>query len=283
MLAISNRLGMNVVLSPYSELNTIHQNVERFYLRFMKTTLGVKKSCSSDNIRFELGAYPIFTKIIPKALKFYITMKDCSYNDLILASFVTSKAIQNCWGQGIHFFLNQIGMQGLWNGNATLSPLAISRISKRSYRNLHIDFLKRSTLRKFDFLRQEMMEDYKMRPYLSKIINPNYRSTLTKLRTHSHCLLEETHSFLETLPTCVNCSSGKNETPFHFLLECNNEVLVSLRRSFIERLDIDESNTQEYYNRLMRAQIDSNDINMVYKTIHTMYTKRQANELTNDT
>ena len=283
LLAVSNRLGMNVVLSPYSELNTIHQNVERFYLSFMKTTLGVKKSCSSDNIRFELGAYPIFTKIIPKALKFYITMKDCSYNDLILASFVTSKAIQNCWGQGIHFFLNQIGMQGLWNGNATLSPLAINRISKRSYRNLHIDFLKCSMSRKFDFLRQEMMEEYKMRPYLSEITNPKYRSTLTKLRTHSHCLLEETHSFLETLPTCVNCSSGKNETPFHFLLECSNEVLASLRSSFIERLGIDESNSQEYFNRLMRAQIDSKDINMVYKTIHAMYTKRQANELTNDT
>ena len=67
------------------------------------------------------------------------------------------------------------------------------------------------------------------------------------------------------------------------MLECSNEVLARLRSSFIERLGIDESNSQEYFNRLMRAQIDSKDINMVYKTIHAMYTKRQANELTNDT
>ena len=281
LLAVSNRLGMDVVVSPYNELNTIHQNIERFYLSFMKTTLGVKKSCPSDNIRFELGAYPIFTKIIPKALKFYTTMKDCSYNNLIRASFVTSKSIRNCWGQGIHFFLNQIGLQGLWNGNSTLSSLAINRISKRSCRNLHIDFLKQNTSHKFDFLRREMIDEYKMRPYLKKIINPKYRSTLTKLRTHSHCLLEETHSFLETAPTCTNCNSGKNETPFHFLLECSNEVLASLRSSYIERLGINESNTQEYFTRLMRGQIDSKDINTVYKTINAMYTKRQTNELTN--
>ena len=73
---------MDVNLSPFYKVYTTHQNVERFYLSFMKTTLGVKKSCTSDNIPVELGTYPIFAKIIPKALKFYTTMKDCSHNDL---------------------------------------------------------------------------------------------------------------------------------------------------------------------------------------------------------
>ena len=88
----------------FYEVYTIHENVESFYLSFMKTSLGVKKSCTSDNIRVELGTYPMFAKIIPKALKFYTTMKGCSHNDLIQTSFVTSKLIHSCWEQGIHFF-----------------------------------------------------------------------------------------------------------------------------------------------------------------------------------
>ena len=91
------------------------------------------------------------------------------------------------------------------------------------------------------------MEEYRMKPYINKIYNPKYRSTLTKLRTHSHCLLEESHSYLNTTPTCVNCDSGKKETPFQFLLECSNVVLANLRSIFIRRLGINESNRQEYF------------------------------------
>ena len=90
------------------------------------------------------------------------------------------------------------------------------------------------------------MEEYRMKPYINKIYNPKYRSTLTKLRTHSHCLLEASHSYLNTTPTCVNCDSGEKETPFLFLLECSNVVLANLRSIFIRRLRINEFNRQEY-------------------------------------
>ena len=100
LLSVSSLLGIDVNLSPFYEEYTIHKNVERFYLSFMKTSFGVKKSCTSD----ELGTYPMFAKIIPKALKFYATMKDCSHNDLIHTIFLTSKLIHSCWAQGIHFF-----------------------------------------------------------------------------------------------------------------------------------------------------------------------------------
>ena len=63
----------------------------------------------------------------------------------------------------------------------------------------------------------------------------------------------------------------------------SNVVLANLRSIFIRRLGINESNRQEYFKKLMKAQIESKDINLVYKTINTMYTKRQANELTIDT
>ena len=82
----------------------------------------------------------------------------------------------------------------------------------------YIHFLKNNQSKKFVFLREELNKKYCMKTYISQISNPSYRSTLTKLRTHSHCLLEESHTYLNTNATCKNCASGEVETPFHFFI-----------------------------------------------------------------
>ena len=56
-------------------------------------------------------------------------------------------------------------------------------------------------------------------------------------------------------------------------------MLTDLRSTITRRVGINESNRQEKFKKLMRAQISQNDINFVYRTIHEMYTKRQADEL----
>ena len=218
LLSMSNLLGIDINGSLYRDIYTLHENIERFYLNFLKNALGVKKSCASENVRFELGAYPIFTNFIPKALKFYSTMKECSHNDLIRTSFETSKAINSDWAQGIHYFLKAIGMEAFWNKYESPAPHRLNNISKRAYKNLYIHFLKNNQSKKFVFLREELNEKYCMKTYISQISNPSYRSTLTKLRTHSHCLLEESHTYLNTNATCKNCASGEVETPFHFFI-----------------------------------------------------------------
>ena len=103
-------------------------------------------------VRFELGAYPIFTNFIPKALKFYSTMKECSHNDLIRTSFEGSKSINSDWAQGIHYFLKAIGMEAFWNKYASPAPHRLKNISKKAYKNLYIHFLKNNQSKKFVFL-----------------------------------------------------------------------------------------------------------------------------------
>ena len=61
-------LGITTNPSEYNELYTLHEDIERFQLTFFKKTLGLKQSCPSDNVRFEFGAYPLFTYVIPKTV-----------------------------------------------------------------------------------------------------------------------------------------------------------------------------------------------------------------------
>ena len=61
------------------------------------------------------------------------------------------------------------------------------------------------------------------------INDPRHRTTITKLRTHSHCLQTETGNYTkgERDYKCPNCDSGAIETVTH----CGNVPVVNSRES----------------------------------------------------
>ena len=106
-------------------------------------------------------------------------------------------------------------------------------IAKKDIRGLYHRHLLSSDSKKLKNIKDELLQKYELRSYLKAIENPVHRSTLSKLRTHSHCLLEESHSYLGNSAVCTNCNSGSVETPLHFLLECDNNTLQKLRQPLI--------------------------------------------------
>jgi len=72
------------------------------------------------------------------------------------------------------------------------------------------------------------------------------------------------------------------ETPFHFLLECNNRKLELLRQPIIDRLGINLENKTSTFKDIMTGNIQSKDSFFIYKNIYNMYEKRKSNELDDD-
>ena len=271
-------LGISPILDTYQDLYTLHESIERLHLSLLKKFLGVKKACSSDNVRFELGAYPIFSNYIPKAVKFYLASKFNS-NPLIRTTINFAVTNESEWAQGIHFFLKTVGMETLMTQTSPPGTQNFKESAKKEIRGLYQRHLLSSNSKKFKNIKDELLQKYELRRYLKEIENSVHRSTLSKLRTHSHCLLEESHSYLGCSAVCKNCNSGSIETPLHFLLECDNNTLQKLRQPLIQKLKLNTNNLLTKYKDIMTGNIHPSEIFSTYKIIHTMYEKRQSNEL----
>ena len=282
--SMSNVLGLNITETrKHTSFYTLHQNLETFHLKFLKQSLEVKRSCSSNNVRFELGAYPVYTSYIPKAVKFCMGMKTCDFNDLIRESFHCAKANQTSWAQGMHFALNLLDLNQYWEQDTEHRVSSRNNTPKNAIRNIYLCELLRDESRKFDFLRLELGEKYAMRSYIKTIENHKHRSTITKLRTKSHCLLEESHTYQNCPNICQNCDLNSVETPLHFIFECSHHVLAGMRIPLLQRLDISENNKEENFRDIMTGNLPKEHAQAVYKVIHEMYEKRQKEDLNQQT
>ena len=279
-LAFSNILGVLTGVENIMDLSAQHEDVEKFHLSFIKKSLGVKKSCSSDCARFEFGTYPQVTTYVPKAIKFYLGMKSCKFNKLIKTSLETSMQNQGDWAQGINYCLKILGLESVIKIQENPAPDKFKDMAKQISKNMYLNYLHYKNSRNFRFLREELGEKYALRNYVTTIVNPSHRSTLAMLRTNSHCLLEESQTYLNCSPLCPYCTMKAIETPFHFMLECTNIDLKLLRQPIIDTLGITVDNNMTIYKNIMRAKIQTKDSTQVYKNIHNMYSKRKHNELT---
>ena len=75
---------------------------------------------------------------------------------------------------------------------------------------------------------------------------------------------------------------GTEETPYHFILECQNKQLALMRQSITKSHHINEHNKMEKFREIITGEIPVHEIIFVYKTIHEMYIKRQADDLNGD-
>ena len=144
------------------------------------------------------------------------------------------------------------------------------------YKTLYLNHIYSISSSKFSFLKKELAQPYTLRKYITSIDHPQHRSTIAKLRTHSHCLLEESHIYLNCSSTCQNCTLDVTETPFHFLLKCDNTKLKQLRQSLVNRLNITNDNELMIYEDLVTGNMVTNDSFSVYKTINDMYEERRS-------
>ena len=182
----------------------------------------------------------------------------------------------------MHFILRSLGINEVWTKDYLPSKNSLKEVAKKEARRIYLVRMHNNSSRKFNLLREEINEKYSIRSYVNRIQNPTHRSTISKLRTESHCLLSESHVYLDCSSNCQNCTMGTQETPYHFILECQNKQLALMRQSITKRLRITEHNKMEKFREIITGEIPVHEIIFVYKTIHEMYIKRQADDLNGD-
>ena len=127
-----------------------------------------------------------------------------------------------------------------------------------------------------------------MPKYISIISNPRQRLTITKLRTHTHCLQTETGSYEKNRQDsqryiCKKCDDNKTEDIKHFLFECKWSKLIQIRNNLLNFI---QKKCPELYSKPIEIwvssilesnfpELENNEIQTVYKYVHRMYHIRE--------
>ena len=111
------------------------------------------------------------------------------------------------------------------------------------------------------------------------INDPRHRTTITKLRTHSHCLQTETGNYTkgERDYKCPNCDSGAIETVTHFLWECPCSKFKGIRSLILQILPTKTRDHSKLTKIILNLDFQSDDraIQKVYSLVHKMYKIRE--------
>ena len=123
--------------------------------------------------------------------------------------------------------------------------------------------------------------------YHNLISDPIHKKTITKLRTHTHCLQTETGSYTNETDinkyNCPKCSMKVPEDAAHFLLICAWNKYVTSRASLINHLEAYTTlNRFTQHTALTKALLDCElgnpppeKLQNIYSIIHKMYKLRE--------
>jgi ribosomal protein L37AE/L43A len=261
--------------------------IETFVNKCCKQILGVKKCCNSALARIHLGWTPISLKIWASVIKYWLRSYEVIENEILKSAFLHSENNYSIWKDGIQNILTVTGAADTWNdpkqklkyGSASQTRVIQNRLIDINYQNCQSEL---ENSKKHAQYSQFHSIDRTKPQYLDKIKDPRHRTTITKLRTHSHCLQTETGNYTKTTEgernyKCPNCDSDKNETVTHFLWECSWGKNKATRSALLQSLPIDTKDHLKLTKSILNLDFKSPDTTTqkIYSLVHKMYKIRE--------
>ena len=203
--------------------------LERFYLAFLKSILGVKKSTPNCFVYGELGVFPLIIERKVRILKYWLKIlksDETSYfKKMYLDMLVTNEnnPEQISWVYNLKQLLFELGFGYVWiNQGVQRETSFLNQIKKRLrdvyLQQWHSEKMATSSSRLFKHIKST----FNFENYLH-ISNKSFRNALTKVRLSSHYFFIERGRWAKNKievkdRTCTLCGSVEDE--FHCIVEC---------------------------------------------------------------
>ena len=187
--------------------------IELFHLKYLKWSCNVHRKASNIGIYGDTGRYPLSFHAIKLSVDYFNRVLTMNPNALVYKAYEEQKSLNLDWYQTLHTF------------NKTDSQSDITTHLQTLFKDTWRNELQLST--KLDFYRT-LKTEFCRENYLT-IINPKYRSAITKLRLSAHRLRIEVGRYTKPLTPrdmryCQYCQNLYNqltvETEVHALLDC---------------------------------------------------------------
>ena len=269
-----------------------HHKIETFLNISIKKLLGIKKCANNSLTRMHIGWKPISISMWMAAVKYWLRTHQPTDNLLLEAAYKEMHTSNSQWKDSIQHILCSNGMQQMWE-----FPLLNNMQGAQKYiktRLLDIEIQKSLTeiteSKKISKILKYITIDTQTNElpnYHNLISDPIHKKTITKLRTHTHCLQTETGSYTNETDinkyNCPKCSMKVPEDAAHFLLICPWNKYVTSRASLINHLEAYTTlNRFTQHTALTKALLDCElgtpppeKLQNIYSIIHKMYKLRE--------
>jgi len=218
------------------------------------------------------------------AIEYWLRSLEPNENEILKSAFLHSKNYDSLWKDGIQNILTITGSADIWNNHRFNSKndfkfqakIIEQKLIDIYYQNCQTEL--ENSKKHGEFTQLHTIERTKPQ-YLDMINDPRHRTTITKLRTHSHCLQTETGNYTkgERDYKCPNCESGAIETVTHFLWECPCSKFKGIRSLILQILPTKTRDHSKLTKIILNLDFQSEDqvIQKVYSLVHKMYKIRE--------
>ena len=212
--------------------------IEKFYLTFIKQSVGVKSSTNTCMVFAETGRYPLSVAIKKSIIKYWLKVIQSEDKKFINITYIKMKQSNCSWVSYVKEILYNTGFAEIWENQEVINGARFVQLFEQRSMDMymqscHEDIQLSSRCR----LYKELKDNHEMEPYLQRNINRALRITLTKLRLSSHKLLVERGRWLKPKieygnRLCTLCSKIDIQDEYHVLMVCPHYTI--LRKKYIK-------------------------------------------------
>ena len=206
-------------------------DLEKIHLKFIKSTLGVRKQTPTPAIYGDTGRFPLIIRQHIKAVKYWCRILDLSQSHPVRNAYNMLLELDGTgftnWCSRIRSVLELTGLDQAWEtqhiGNTNKFMLSfkdsIVRIFTQRWRQ---DIESSSKLRTYSLVKKSLCVE----PYILNIKGNHLITAMARYRMSSHDLKIERGRFNNPITPinqriCTRCESNEIDDEIHLLLHCN--------------------------------------------------------------
>lgn len=243
------------------------QKLETIQCDFAKMALGVRRTTPNAGAISELGLLPYQHLITYRTIKFWtrIISENLPLQQQAYVRLLNCEGMS--WCTQVERKLNSLGLGSAWiyqriNNPKQFLGQVLARIKSCHTQEFDATIRDKSRL---SVLASLQTDPCRLSRYLSMDLSPYLKKTLSRLRLSSHTLgIEKGRWQKPIIPQserlCIFCDLNEVDSEEHFIFECSEQKIASLRRTLIKSFPNHVTNSNK-----LCALLDNSDISIVRK------------------
>ena len=247
------------------------QAIEGVQLKFLKMTLGVKKSTATAAVYSETGRFPLYLRQKVRIVKYWIRLERLGDDSVVKVVFDMLKHLDSLghknWFSNVRNILESCSLEKYLE-KPPMDTICANECILELKEVIFGNFMKEcmNSFQTFPILRtyKGFKKEFKMEAYLTDIIDFKIRKVISRFRLSSHSLpIEKGRHCKPVIPAesrfCNRCIDQVVGDEYHFLLVCPSlqdlrETLLNNIRENVPELYYAERNVAANFNNILMCK-----------------------------
>ena len=223
--------------------------LERFHLKFCKYILKIRRTSPNFMVYGELGRYPISVDIKVRTIMYWANLVQPKREKLPSKLYMLAVKFDLPWVKNVKKIFDDCGLSYIWNNQSFVNRNWLKSHVKMILMDQYKQFWNGEVFNSPKGLNYRIFKnELEYERYLD-VLSTNDRILLTKFRTCNFKLPIETGRW-QNIPRnqrkCQICSKDEIGNEYHYLFNCNSDVISNARMKYLPIFYTQRPNTYKF-------------------------------------